>query len=301
MFALLFLLAAPSLLVTAYEDTCSPFNEIYSNGTELCEVMWGGAFKVVDDAEPSYTMWFFDHENNPNDATTRALFGEEKVADQCHLEYYHKSGPPTPEGDGMAECHPWKNNACCTKDTVGSVDQINEAYGEGYEWDRCGKMSQACERFFVMEACLYECEPAAGLFRKYNDSEKGVNDDFNAWQMHQMPIKKSFCNAWYDACYNDYFCGKGDYFECQEHYKKNKKAEEDKLVEEKKAAEDALIEAEKALKASKKEDGETNDNLTIGLAVAGAVAGIGIFVALFLAFKESKGEAVFAPVKSEIA
>ena len=44
----------------------------------------------------------------------------------------------------------------------GTPMALNEAYGEGYEWDRCGKMSQACERFFVQEAwsvCLHACLP----------------------------------------------------------------------------------------------------------------------------------------------
>ena len=36
-----------------------------------------------------------------------------------------------------------------------------------YHWDRCGPLSPQCERFFVQEACFYECEPAAGLFRRY--------------------------------------------------------------------------------------------------------------------------------------
>lgn len=39
-------------------------------------------------------------------------------------------------------------------------------YGDEYRWDRCGPLSQACERFFVQEACFYECEPSAGLYRK---------------------------------------------------------------------------------------------------------------------------------------
>ena len=27
--------------------------------------------------------------------------------------------------------------------------------------------------------------------------------------MSKMPIKQSFCNSWYEACYNDLFCGAG--------------------------------------------------------------------------------------------
>lgn len=258
-------------LAYGYEDTCSPFHEIYKSGTELCEVMWGGAFEVVDDEDRGYTMWFFDNENNPNDDITRLLWGEEKKVDQCHLNYFHKE-TPSPEGDGMGECHPWKNRACCDKGTVGSVDQINEAYGEGYEWNRCGPMSQACERFFVMESCFYECEPSAGLYRKFNDSQK-EHLEYNEWQMHKMPIKKSFCSAWYDACYNDYFCGKGDYFECEAHYN---------------------------LKLKEAED-EKSKNMIIGISVAGAVAAVGILGAILLVWKERSGSPVFAPNRIEMS
>lgn len=61
--------------------------------------------------------------------------------------------------------------SCCAAETVASARVINEAYGAEYHWDRCGPLSDACEQFFVMEACFYECEPNAGLWRKYNDSE----------------------------------------------------------------------------------------------------------------------------------
>jgi len=264
-------LLAPVTTLLAYEDTCAPFPDIYADGTELCEVMWSGAFEVVDDESAGYTMWFFDHENNPNDAITRTLFGEEKTVDTCHLDYYHKD-TPSAEGDGMTECHPWKNNACCNKTTVPSVTALNENYGDGYEWDRCGPMSQACERFFVMEACLYECEPAAGLFRKYNDSQKD-EEGFNKWQMSKMPIKKSFCNAWYDACRADYFCDKGDYFSCQEYYKKNLKENEEEKLQEK----------------------ETKDKepYLIAILVASALAIVGTLVSLCLVWKEKQGTPYF--------
>jgi len=271
------------VLVGAYEDTCTPFPEIYKDGTELCEVMWGGAFEVVDDNDETnagYTMWFFDHENNPNDAVTRTLFGETTTVDECHLDYLHKD-IPSPEGDGMTECHPWKNKACCDKTTVPNVQTLNENYGEGYEWDRCGPMSQACERFFVMEACLYECEPAAGLFRKFKDGQDEQVEGYNTWQIEKMPIKKSFCNAWYDACRTDYFCGKGDYFECQEYYAKNKKEEEVRLAEEE------LLLAEK-----------NRTKFVIGISVACGVAVLGILLVGVFVWKEKKGTPMFSPDKA---
>jgi len=161
--SLVALTAALCPIASAYEDTCTQFKNIYTSGTDLCERMWDDAFQVVDDdTQPGYTMWFFDQDDNPNDEVTRQLFPDIASVDECYLQYFHKQ-EPSPEDDNMRECHPWKNNACCDSSTVESVDALNEGYGDGYQWDRCGPMSQACERFFVMEACLYECEPNAGL------------------------------------------------------------------------------------------------------------------------------------------
>jgi len=78
-------------------------------------------------------------------------------------------------------------------------------------------MSQACERFFIQEACFYECDPNAGLYRKWNSSSVN-HSDYNEWQMEGMPIKRSYCDAWYTACYNDYFCGSGSYLACNTEY-----------------------------------------------------------------------------------
>jgi len=264
-----------STLAFGYEDTCAPFHEIYKDGTELCELMWQDSFEVVDDEDRGYTMWFFDAENNPNDAMTRLLKGNDTEADQCGLNSRFHKDTPSPEGDGMGECHPWKNNACCDKTTVGSVEQLNGAYGEGFEWNRCGVMSQSCERFFVQEVCFYECEPNAGLYRKFNSTQT-EHPEFNEWQMYKMPIKKSYCNAWYDACYNDYFCGGGNFFECGAGY--NTKLKEKNAAEEKKGK-----------------------NLVIGVSVAGGVAALGLLVAGLLICKEKTGKPFFAPNKSEIS
>ena len=146
------------------------------------------------------------------------------VPNQCHLDYFHKDAP-TPEGEDFTECHPWHANACCHEATVVTPQAIKTSYGEGYEWDRCGPLSQACERFFVEEGCFYECEVNAGLYRRYTDdqhakcSAEGVADGANVtladgspytceasawggnaenqWQLDKMPIKASFADAWY--------------------------------------------------------------------------------------------------------
>ena len=117
------LMSRPAL---AWEDICSPFEDIYADGTELCEVMWGGAFEVVPDDQPGYTMWFFDTDHNPNDDVTTLLLGKDAPA-ECGLQYAHKSAP-SPESDDLRECHPWKEAACCDASTVADVQTIRELY-----------------------------------------------------------------------------------------------------------------------------------------------------------------------------
>jgi len=210
--------------VTAQDLGCKKFTDIYADGTALCENMWGGAFKVVENVSEAYTMWFFD-DVNPNDEISQRLNPDGNTS-VCNLQYFHKT-LPTPEGDDFTECHPWKEASCCTAN-VANATNLKISYGEEYHWDRCGTLSPACERFFVQEACFYECSPHIGLYRKYGGSACDAADtqcstvynasdsSHNTWQVHQMPIRKDYCDSWLVACANDMFCSadNGDYFSC---------------------------------------------------------------------------------------
>ena len=263
-------------------DECKPFKEIYTSGKELCEKMWSDSFVYEQDEDAAYAMWFFD-QVNPNNAIASSL-GKEESPDMCMLQYYHKQGDdgsyaaPSPENKDAHECHPWKDNACCHSATVNSVTAINEAYGEGYHWDRCGPMSNACEQFFIQEACFYECSPHAGSYRRYDDKTVAAFEAFmaetgtgegpcytsvydkddamyqgtfehdgatyqksvfygdgcygpNRWQMYKMPIKASYCDAFYTACMDDHFCAAagesgGSFFGCAADYREGVAAAE---------------------------------------------------------------------------
>lgn len=255
---MLTLLAVPSLAVDVDPPwtpppKCRKMKEIYTGGKQICENMWDGAFKYETQEEKAYTMWFFDAHNNPNDQTSQDLaakgmftldkeYSQEntefwKPVDQCYLQSLHKLegesvnnvDHATERPDNFRECHPYAQNGCCPQDLVSSVKKIKDINGKKYHWDRCGKMSQACERFFVMEACFYQCDPNAGLFRKHKTDASHpdpfggefplfdpTNEDHNEWQMTGMPIKASFCDAWYNACQEDYFCSSdgGSFFSC---------------------------------------------------------------------------------------
>jgi len=228
---------------------CRRFSDIYADGEDMINRMWNDAFEYSTNETAAYTMWWFeggtagmaDAHDNPNDAITVLLGGT--VPNQCHLSYFHKEAP-TAETADFTECHPWHANACCHQATVVTPQALRDGYGAGYEWDRCGPLSQACERFFVQEACFYECEVYAGLYRRFTDDQHTACSDAsdgatvtlpdgssytcqaspwggnseNQWQLYKMPIKASFADAWYRACANDLFCGTGDYFECAGDY-----------------------------------------------------------------------------------
>ncbi|CAK0906316.1 unnamed protein product [Prorocentrum cordatum] len=291
-------IAAPAAVLGSQPPECKRFDEIYASGKELCENMWNDAFTYEEDEAKAYTMWFYDAEN-PNDATSESLgllTGDHEV---CHLDYFHKD-TPGPEPDGFSECHPWKDNACCSHDTVMSATTLKEAYGQEFHWDRCGPLSPECERFFVQEACFYECDPNAGLFRKWNSTEydprcdayaEGYDEafataqgcDHNTWQMHKMPIKASYCDAWLTACAKDRFCatGGGDFFSCAAHYEASDAS----------AAEIARLEA----------DLEQSSGLGAGIvAVISALAvfaALGVSGACWLVHREKKGRPVFGELR----
>ena len=96
-----------------------------------------------------------------------------------------------------------------------------------------------------------------------------------------MPIKRSFCNSWHTACVNDYFCGSGDFFECDAYYADNL------------AANLAAAAAAAAAADGSGESGE-DKGLVIGLSVCAAVAVVGILFAGYLVSREKRGKPVFS-------
>jgi len=293
-------IAAPAAVLGTAAPQCKPFHEIYASGKELCENMWNDAFVYEEDESNAYTMWFWDAEN-PNDAVSESLgllTGDHEV---CHLDYFHKD-TPGPEPDGFTECHPWKENACCSHATVLSATKLKESYGPEYHWDRCGPLSPECERFFVQEACFYECDPNAGLFRKWDtdtydprcDAYAEEYDeayataqgcDHNTWQMHQMPIKASYCDAWLTACANDMFCAAddGDYFTCARQYE---------------AYDDSAAEIAR-LTAELEESSGLDASIIAVIAVLGVLAVLGACGTCLLIRHEKKGKPVFGKLQEQ--
>lgn len=281
-------LAALAHTTMAWEDTCKPFREIYADGEDLCNTMFGDAFVYETDESQAYTMWFFGE--NPNKATAAALGFAAPTT--CGLQYSHKEAP-TAEGDSFTECHPWKDEACCKNSTVASAEALRLMYGPGYEWDRCGPMTPECARFFVQEACMYECDVTAGLYRKCSDAEvaaagSDASDPCfeNTWEMYKMPIKAGYCDAWFSACRNDRFCGSKNYFECDAYYWENKEAEDAAEAVRIAEAELALKNSELALKSS------VSTGATVGIVIAVVVLLGGALG--YVIRREKRGDPIFA-------
>jgi len=212
--------------------------EIYTGGKDLCETMWDDSFIYEEDESKAYTFWFAG--NNPNSDVSAALFTDAHADhDVCNLAEYewnhHKSKP---NASSLDECKPWSSHGCCAPATVKDAYTLKDLYGAEYHWDRCGTLSAECERYFIEEACFYECEPAVHLFQKYpsgallhdrdgHEVHDPADEEHNKWEIHRMPIKASYCNAFYEACKNDFFCGPGDFFQCA---KVDPNAESNKLT-----------------------------------------------------------------------
>eukprot|EP00043_Microstomoeca_roanoka_P029658 m.22659 g.22659 ORF g.22659 m.22659 type:complete len:283 (-) comp9352_c0_seq1:381-1229(-) len=263
----LFYVLTATIAAEASDPACRPFHEIYANGKALCESMFDEAFVYETDEEKAYTMWYFDAEN-PNDLTT-ALRGE-TVPDTCEIRGYQKE-TPGPEPEDFTECHPWQDYACCTQETTSSTDKLRKLYGPEYHWDRCGPLSGSCERFFVQEACFYECDANVGLFRRYNSTVYNASNPLhNDWEVYKMPIKASYCDAWFTACRNDMFCSSdnGSFFSCAHEYK-------------------ATDESSNArLKAG----------AVAGIIIASVIAVALLVFVLFMVHRERAGKALFQPL-----
>jgi folate receptor len=263
----------------ANEPVCKPIGQIYKNGKELCERIYSNAFRYVPVGDPeynlSYTMWFFT-EDNPNDETTRQRVQAglldaskyPKLYDQCYLasNITFQKEFPSANNASMSECVPFRKHNCCKPETVINDDALDVEYGPTYKWDRCGPMSPQCQRFFVQEDCMYECDPNIGLYRLYPPGDPSAPG--NEWVVSGMPIKGDYCDNWFESCQYDAFCGDGDFFSCSAEYQ--------------------------AADATKTSNSSLSSGAIAGI-VIGSVAGFLLLVfSIVLIYRERKGRPVFA-------
>eukprot|EP01061_Rhynchopus_euleeides_P030950 TRINITY_DN51300_c0_g1_i1.p1 TRINITY_DN51300_c0_g1~~TRINITY_DN51300_c0_g1_i1.p1 ORF type:complete len:336 (+),score=116.54 TRINITY_DN51300_c0_g1_i1:47-1009(+) len=227
-------------LAVAHGQQCKKFSAIYRSGKELCENMWDGAF--VYETNPAY-----GYDPRPTQSGSRSIdvtqaikrMGGHPLGDffdynatthmpnQCinSADTQHFD-TPTSTNLGASPCNSWQEASCCKSAVVETASKLNAIYGESYSWDRCGALSPKCRQYFVLEACLYECEPASAFFQKHPHTPdakdhphyyNASNTSHSSWSLWKMPLKASFCDAWLSDCADDSFCSEdgGSFFSCQ--------------------------------------------------------------------------------------
>jgi len=298
MFVRIFLISSFLLVsASAAGNVCKKFSEIYSDGSQMCTVMFSNSF-IVPGTEDAYTMGFFDatnpntdysNKNNVTDIngkTLRDYINPLTSQPKCKIEGYQMPEAKEMGLGNYSQCYSFHESACCKASPISSFEMVNALYGEEYHIDRCGPMSDECKNFFMMEACFYECDPNAGLFRMFSDAQVQADLDkngsltwTNTWQMYGMPIRKGFCDNWFAACYNDYFCadGGGDFFSCANNYIAPPTETELELASEQK----------------------WNAFLISITVIFGTVGILSISAIAYLIYREKAGRSVFSPLIEE--
>jgi hypothetical protein len=111
----------------------------------------------------------------------------------------------------------------------------------------------------------------------------------NTWEIFGTPIKASYCDAWYEACYNDKFCGglDGDFFSCAAYYSKSQ--------------EDQPAPSTSDGSKGNNGDGGLPDWAVALIIILILVVALSIFAFGFMIAKEKRGEPIFKPLDASRA
>ncbi|XP_053380334.1 folate receptor beta-like [Mercenaria mercenaria] len=125
----------------------------------------------------------------------------------CFDARYHKD-TPSPEEELHGQCAPWKDRSCCYYNTTKAFHDSDVWLG--FTYNHCGpdhSLSETCRQWFNKDMCFYDCSPNTGPWIVDN-----VIRIRNERFMH-VPFCASQCNAWWEACKNEFTChdtwGKG--------------------------------------------------------------------------------------------
>lgn len=119
----------------------------------------------------------------------------------CLESRNHKSKPGK-EDSLHEQCMPWRDHACCTEGVTVDVHELNMY---NFTFDHCfgavnKPMSSECRKHFTRDSCFYECEPNIGLW-VVKTYRKIATERF-----FKVPLCASDCDAWFEACKDDYTC-----------------------------------------------------------------------------------------------
>ncbi|KAF6216674.1 hypothetical protein GE061_001020 [Apolygus lucorum] len=101
----------------------------------------------------------------------------------------------SPEGKLYKTCSVYEGLSCCTNTTALRI------HGDDlYKFQNvvCKKeaLSPECKKYFLKDACFYECSPDLS---PYLSVEEGLK---------RVPLCQSNCDNWFAACQNDFTCTK---------------------------------------------------------------------------------------------
>ncbi|XP_022079635.1 folate receptor beta-like [Acanthaster planci] len=110
----------------------------------------------------------------------------------------HKSKPGR-EASLFDQCAPWKNRSCCTPEVTEQM-HVSPTW-HNFDWNHCPtQLSPLCRKFLMQDLCFYECSPNVGPWLvPHNISIR--NERFLG-----VPLCKTECDAWFDACKDDFTC-----------------------------------------------------------------------------------------------
>ncbi|KAJ8264006.1 hypothetical protein GJAV_G00144030 [Gymnothorax javanicus] len=94
--------------------------------------------------------------------------------------------------------HIVSTDACCSENDVQDIGASPLSRADDIFFGRCGALSDSCEDFFKRAACFHRCSPDAARWPHplKPGSVKGV------------PLCRSFCRAWFEACKADRTCAR---------------------------------------------------------------------------------------------
>lgn len=140
-------------------------------------------------------------------ASSQAVTDKEidEFLDICIDAKYHKS-KPGPEADIFNKkfhCTPWKGHACCSANTTFNIQEDGALSLYNMHWDQCNTvMSPKCRRYFEVDTCMYECSPYMKPWITIDPNSKKTRKE----RFTNVPICKSDCDEWFDACRDDLTC-----------------------------------------------------------------------------------------------
>lgn len=124
---------------------------------------------------------------------------DQDVLNTCLDAQNHKL-KPGPESSLYKHCTPWKYRSCCNKETSELVHGSGHYNFNKNHCSNIKNLSSNCEKYFIRDACFYECSPNVGPWIVSVNS-KSRNERF-----YGVPLCKSDCITWYEACKDDYTC-----------------------------------------------------------------------------------------------